>query len=125
MRITGEAFEFEVLAAARERAAALVARDPGRLVRVLHARLRWTTFDGQVLDRDGYVSANTGAGVRWVSQTLDEVEVQVVDGRVAVLTAIVTDVVGDGDVFRLRLTQTWVSGEDGWMCLAGHAGPRL
>jgi hypothetical protein len=41
----------------------------------------------------------------------------------------VTDeVAGDDSVaetFRMPMTQVWVRVEDGWQCLAGHAGPRL
>jgi hypothetical protein len=47
-----------------------------------------------------------------------------VDGDAAVLVGVVVDEVerdGERAVFRLRLTQTWVRGEAGWVCLAGHA----
>ena len=62
----------------------------------------------------------------WVEQTLQDVDVQVVGDGVAVLTALVVDVVnrdGSQETFRLRLTQTWVNTVDGWQCLSGHAGP--
>lgn len=116
-----------VAAAARARARALVAGDRRGLTDLLHPQLRWTTYDGKVLDRDAYLAGNVGGDLRWVDQLLDDVDVQVVDG-VAVLTAEVTDVVerhGRRETFRLRLTQTWTRSADGWRCLAGHAGPRL
>jgi ketosteroid isomerase-like protein len=61
-----------------------------------------------------------------VSQRLDDVDVQVAEDRVAVLTARVVDVVvrdGQRRTFGMRLTQTWLRTGDGWVCLAGHAGP--
>ena len=48
--------EADVLAAAEQRAPALVARDADELLRLMHPRLRWTTHDGIVVDeveRDG------------------------------------------------------------------------
>jgi len=35
------------------------------------------------------------------------------------------EVVRDGEpqTFRMRLTQIWLRTGDGWVCLAGHAGP--
>ncbi|HET6532373.1 MAG TPA: nuclear transport factor 2 family protein [Actinoplanes sp.] len=116
----------EVVAAAQARARALAAGDRAALTRLLHPQFRWTTHRGAVLDRAAYLEANTGSGLAWVSQQLDDVDVQVVDDRVAVLTAWVTDVVardGPERTFRMRLTQTWVRTWDGWVCLAGHAGP--
>ncbi|WP_238011902.1 nuclear transport factor 2 family protein [Dactylosporangium sp. AC04546] len=110
----------EVLAAARSRAAALATGDAEALRRLMHPDLRWTTYDGRLLDRDAYIAGNTGTGLRWRSQTLDDVDV-VVTGDTAILTALVTDVVEHG-TFRLRLTQTWVrSPATGWRCLSGHA----
>ncbi len=118
----------EVLAAAHARAAALVAGDRGRLEALLHPQLRWTTYRGAVLDREQYLTGNVGGALVWVEQALREVDVQVVDAAVAVLTAVVVDVVeraGVRETFELRLTQTWVNTVDGWRCLAGHAGPRV
>jgi hypothetical protein len=116
-----------VLAAARERARSLVAGDATRLASLLHPQLRWTTFRGDVLDRDRYVAGNTDGSLRWSGQTLHDVHVVVVEDT-AVLTAVVVDEVdrgGEAERFRLRLTQTWVRTPDGWQCLSGHAGPRL
>jgi hypothetical protein len=117
-----------VAAAPRARADALVAGDHRRLAALPHPQLRWTTHTGTVLDRDGYLASNLGGELRWLGQSLDEVDVQVVGDAVAILTAMVTDVVtrdGRPEAFRLRLTQVWVDSAEGWRCLAGHAGPRL
>ena len=47
----------------------------------------------------------------------------------ALLRADVTDVVltetGEPATFRMPVTQVWVRDRDRWLCLAGHAGPRL
>jgi ketosteroid isomerase-like protein len=115
----------EVLAAARERADALVRGDVERLRRVLHPDLRWTTHRGEVLDRERYVAGNTAGPLAWLGQRLHDVELAVV-GATAVLVAVVEDDVerdGVRQTFRLRLTLTWVRDERGWTCLAGHAGP--
>jgi len=114
----------EVLEAAGRRAEALAARDAAALVRLLHPEFVWTTHRGEVMDRDRYVASNTGGALRWVGQVLEEPSVAVV-GDTAVVTAIVVDQVeraGVAQVFRLRLTQTWVRDPAGWECLAGHAG---
>lgn len=117
----------EVLAAAGRRAEALAERDADTLRALLHPALRWTTFTGEVLDREGYIAGNTAGDLVWRGQRLADVNVTVV-GTTAVLTAVATDSVrrdGCDQVFRLRLTQTWVRGADGWQCLAGHAGPEV
>lgn len=117
----------EVLDAAERRAAALARRDAETLRSLLHPAFRWTTFKGDVLTREQYVTGNAQGELVWCSQRLDDVNVTVV-GSAAVLTAVVTDVVrraGREQTFRLRLTQTWVRGAGGWQCLAGHAGPEL
>ena len=101
---------------------------PAALRRLLHPRLRWTTHRGTVLDREAYLDSNVGGELTWLSQSLDDVDVQVVGDRVAVLTALVTDMVVRGVVeqmFRMRLTQTWVRTETGWVCLSRHAGPSV
>lgn len=122
------AVEDEVLTAAVARSAALVAGDAARLGRLHHAQLRWTTHLGVVLDREAYLAGNNPGTLRWLDQQLSGVDVQVVAGAVAVLSAEVTDVVerdGEPRTLRMRLTQTWVAGPEGWQCLAGHAGPLL
>jgi hypothetical protein len=117
----------EVVSAAERRARALVERDRDALLGLHHPELRWTTHTGAVLDRDAYLRGNTQGDLVWRGQRLEQVEVTIVGGT-AVLTALVVDEVeedGERAVNRLRLTQTWVRGADGWVCLAGHAGPRL
>lgn len=117
----------DVLDAAHARAAALVAGDAAALRSLLHPDLRWTTHRGDVLDREGYIAANTGGALQWKGQSLDGAEV-VVAGDTAVLVATVVDVVerdGAAQMFRLRLTQTWVRADGRWQCLAGHAGPSV
>ena len=117
----------DVLAAAERRAQALVDRDSVTLTDLHHPDLRWTTFRGEVLDRDGYVRGNTQGSLVWRAQRLEE-PIVVGEGDTAVLTAVVHDEVerdGASETLSLRLTQTWVRTADGWKCLAGHAGPRV
>jgi ketosteroid isomerase-like protein len=117
----------EVLGAAQRRAQALADRDVETLTDLHHPALRWTTFRGDVLDRAAYVRSNTAGDLVRRSQELIDPSVAVA-GDTAVLTAVARDVVdraGCAETFMLRLTQTWVRGEQGWRCLAGHAGPRL
>jgi len=96
----------EVIAAALRRADALAAGDADGLTALLHPSLRWTTFTGDVLTRDEYVTGNTAGGLTWRSQRLHD-PVVVVVGDTAVLTAVVTDEVrrgGHDETNRLRLT---------------------
>lgn len=116
----------EVVAAAEERAGALVSGDVEHLLRLLHPQFRWTSHTGHQFDREEYVRANTGPGGRWVGQTLSEPEVIVIKD-VAVLRCMVTDQVDSGwgtETFRMPMTQVWVRSDGRWTCLAGHAGPR-
>ena len=109
--------------AALRRAAALAAGDEAALRLLMHPGLQWTTFRGEVLGYEDYIAGNTRGSLRWRSQRLESIKV-VVAGDAAVLTAAVTDEVsveGREQVFRLRLTQTWVRTLAGWRCLAGHA----
>ena len=115
--------EEEVIQAALRRAAALAAGDEAALRALMHPGLRWTTFRGEVLGYEDYIAGNTGRGLRWRSQRLDEVRVAVA-GDTAVLTAAVTDEVssdGRDQAFHLRLTQTWIRTPEGWRCHGGHA----
>jgi ketosteroid isomerase-like protein len=120
----------QVLAAAHARAAALVAGDAAALRSLLHPDFSWVSHRGDAFDRDRYVAANTApGGVRWRAQILEQAQVHVV-GDAAVLRCTVTDVItgADGDAVRARMlmTQIWVRDDaGGWLCLAGHAGPRL
>ncbi len=117
----------DVEAAARARAEALVTGDVHQLRALLHPDFHWTSHRGDRFDREAYLRANTGAGLRWQGQELSNVEVVVV-GEAAVLTATVIDRVerdGVSDTFRMPMTQVWVRDPRGaWVCLAGHAGPR-
>lgn len=118
----------DVIEAAEARAAALAAGDAGRLLELLHEDFRWTTHTGQVFDREEYVRRNTEGVTVWRSQSLDDPHVVVV-GEAAVLYAEVADRVlaadGQPETFRMPMTQVWVRAVGGWVCLAGHAGPRL
>jgi ketosteroid isomerase-like protein len=120
----------QVLAAAHARASALVAGDAAALTSLLHPDFSWVSHRGDAFDRDRYVAANTApGGVRWGAQILEQAQVHVV-GDAAVLRCTVTDVItgADGREVRARMwmTQTWTRDETtGWVCLAGHAGPRL
>ena len=119
----GNSAEYEVTRAALRRAAALSARDEATLRLLMHPDLQWTTFQGEVLGYDDYITGNTNGTLTWHAQQLDDIRVSVV-GDAAVLTAAVTDEVArDGKAlsFQLRLTQTWVRTPDGWRCLSGHA----
>lgn len=107
------------------RAEALARRDGEALRAVLHPGFVWTSHRGEVFDREGYVAANSGPRSRWVAQGLHDVRVTVV-GSTAVLVGLVVDEWTGGkgaEVYRMPLTQTWVREGEGWLCLAGHAGP--
>lgn len=117
----------EVLAAARRRADALGRGDRDALEALLHPQFVWTSHKGTTFDRSTYLDANAGGPTRWHGQRLEDVDIRVVDD-VAVLRCVVTDDVTTADgreTFRMPMTQTWIRGERGWQCLAGHAGPRL
>ena len=112
-------------AAALRRSAALAERDEAALRALMHPGLQWTTFRGDVLDYEQYVTGNTRGELVWRAQRLDDVRVTVA-GDTAVLTAWVTDEVtrGGQDLeFRVRLTQTWTRTAQGWRCISGHASP--
>ena len=117
----------QVLAAAAARAEALASADAAALTALLHPEFRWASHTGHLLDRAAYVERNTGGSTVWRSQELEQVEVTVV-GDTAVLHAVAVDTVRVGEeweTFRMPVTQVWVRSESGWVCLAGHAGPRL
>ncbi len=126
--MSGVSDEDDVLAAARERAAALAGRDEHRLRRLLHPRFGWISHRGDRFDLTSYLDSNRRGPNVWHGQELRDPVVTVV-GDTAVLrcTAVDTvDVDGTGPrTFTMPMTQTWVRTEDGWRCLAGHAGPRL
>jgi ketosteroid isomerase-like protein len=118
----------QVVAPARHRASALADGDTERLTTLLHAEFHWTSHVGERFDRTEYVRRNTQGDTVWRSQELTATEVVVV-GDTAVLTTTVTDVVltetGEAATFRMPVTQVWVRDRDRWLCLVGHAGPRL
>lgn len=119
--------EKNVIAAAERRAVALANADETELRRLMHPKMQWTTYRGDLLDRDAYIAGNTDGSLIWHEQRLEQPSVTVV-GDAAVLTAIVVDVVdrgGNRETFRMRVTQTWVREGQEWKCIAGHAGPRL
>lgn len=115
----------EVVAAARRRARFLVRRDADALLDILHPEFVWTTHTGVLLARTAYVASNTTGSLRWLAQTLHDIDVTVVE-KTAVLRCVVEDRVQRGaeeHQFRMPVTQTWVRGDRSWRCLAGHAGP--
>ena len=118
--------EQQVITAAEERASALAAGDVERLAGLLHASFRWSSHTGETYSRSEYVSRNTTGHMVWRSQQLSDVEVTVVSDT-AVLHAEVSDELLAEDretvTFRMPMTQVWVRQDDGWACLAGHAGP--
>ncbi len=119
--------EAQVLEAARRRAEALASGDAARLGLLLHPDFRWTSHLGERFDRAAYLRANTGGPNRWTGQELVDAEV-VVAGETAVLRCVAEDSVDRGagvQVFRMPMTQVWVPYAGAWVCLAGHAGPRL
>ena len=121
--------EDQVIAAARARGRALVARDVADLRSLLHPAFGWVSHPGEIFDRDRYIAANTArGGTHWIDQRLADPRVTVV-GTTAILQCTVTDVIraAEGGEQRLRMlmTQTWVRDAGRWRCLAGHAGPRL
>lgn len=93
------------------------------------SRFRWISHTGEHFDKDSCILANTGGAVRWHGQALDDPEVRVF-GSAAMLQTVVTDQTSglEGaaiEVHRMAMTQVWVRTEDGWVCVGGHAGPRI
>ena len=122
--------ESEVLAAAEARASALVEGDADRLLSLLHPAFRWTTpcGDAPTTARSTFAVTPKGHRPSGASQELVDTHIVVV-GDAAVLHGHVTDVVlgedGQPATFRMPMTQVWVRSSGAWLCLAGHAGPRL
>lgn len=118
----------QVIRAAEARALALAEGDTGRLTALLHQEFRWTAHVGETYDRDEYIRRNTQGHTVWRSQDLLDPQVVIV-GDTAVLRCEVTDVVASGsdgtETFRMPMTQVWVRTDGQWLCLGGHAGPRL
>lgn len=120
--------EEEVLAAAHNRAAALGGKDGTRLQELLHPSFSWISHTGDWFDLDSYLDSNGRGSTTWHGQELRDAEVRVV-GDTAILRCIVVDIVdigaGKPETFVMPMTQTWVREKARWLCLAGHAGPRL
>jgi len=118
----------EVLAAAIGRAEAMASRDEHSLRELLHPSFCWVSHKGDWFDLESYLESNRGGSNKWYGQVLHDPDVRVV-GDTAVLRCIVTDRVdvgtGQPETFTMPMTQTWVRESDRWLCLAGHAGPRL
>jgi len=115
----------DILALAKRRSAALVARDATALRELHHPDLRWTTHRGDTRDRDLYVRGNTEGDLVWRAQSLSSTDVVVV-GDTAVLTALVHDEyerAGQPGAHDMRLTLTCVRENGTWRVLAGQAGP--
>ena len=115
-----------VLARVEARSAALAEADADALRALLHPDFRWTSHAGESFDRESYIYANTTGGTVWRAQTALDPEILVV-GDAAVLRCTVVDEIGavDVDTYRMPMTQCWVRVDGEWLCLAGHAGPRL
>jgi hypothetical protein len=115
-----------VRAAAERRARALANRDWATLESVLHPEFVYVNAQGIRLSREAYLGFVRDGPLRWIEQTLEDVEVVALDS-VAVLTATVVDDVRIGeDKHRLVFasTQTYVREGDQWLYLAGQTGPK-
>jgi hypothetical protein len=126
-RLLNMTAESEVLLAATQRAEALGRGDRAELERLLHPMFVWTSHKGETFDRTRYLAANTGGRTSWHGQQLEDVDVRVIDS-LAILRCVVTDDVTTAEgreSFTMPMTMTWVRAQQGWQCLAGHAGPRL
>jgi Protein of unknown function (DUF664)/Domain of unknown function (DUF4440) len=121
------ALEDEVLAATAARADALARGDADALRAHLHPLFAWTSHRGDVFDRETYVRRNTDGALRWHGQTLEGVRVVVVSDTAVLHCTAVDRIEVDGrlEIFRVPMTQSWVRSGEGWLCLAGHAGPRI
>ena len=124
----GMAVAEQVLSGARRRAAALAARDEGELRGLLHPRFVWTSHAGERFDLESYLASNLRGSNEWAGQQIADSEVTVV-GDTAVLRCTAMDRVDAGtgavEVFVMPMTQVWVLESGRWLCLAGHAGPRI
>lgn len=117
----------DVLTAVTRRAEALARRDGPELLSLLHPQFVWTSHTGELFDRDRYVDANVGGSIVWLRQDITDTNVCVV-ADTAVVRCRVTDVVNTGvglRAFVMPVTQTWLRNDQGWLCLAGHAGPLI
>lgn len=106
----------------------MAGKDEACLRDLLHPRFVWISHRGEWFDLDSYLEANRRGANTWHGQELRDPEVRVVDDT-AVLRCVVVDRVdvgtGHPETFVMPMTQTWVREHGRWLCLAGHAGPRL
>ena len=118
----------DVLSAALQRAKAMAGKNETRLRELLHPSFTWISHKGDWFDLESYLDSNRRGSNTWHGQELRDPEVRVVD-ETAVLRCIVVDSVdigsGQPETFTMPMTQTWIRQGDQWLCLAGHAGPRL
>ena len=92
------------------------------LIHELRARYPAVKVDEDpIYIRDGNVwtSAGVTAGMDLAMALVAE------DHGHAVARDVIVNASGEDEEFRMPITQTWVRGDTGWVCLAGHAGPRL
>lgn len=106
----------------------MAGKDEGRLRSLLHPSFSWISHKGDWFDLDSYLDSNRRGPNKWYGQELQDAEVRVV-GDTAVLRCLVVDRVdvgaGEPETFVMPMTQTWIRENDRWLCLAGHAGPRM
>jgi hypothetical protein len=118
----------DVLSAALQRAEAMAGKDEARLRRLLHPSFAWISHKGDWFNLESYLDSNRRGNNKWHGQELHNPEVRVVNDT-AVLRCIVVDTVdigsGQPETFTMPMTQTWIRQGGQWLCLAGHAGPRL
>lgn len=112
-----------MLAAAKRRSDALVAKDVQILVAIMHPDCLYINSQGTVLSRDEYIDTYVRSDeVRWSSQTLLEPRFAST-GEAVVLTCLVQDVgafFGQPLDAEFRSTSTWIPTVDGWRCLGIH-----
>ena len=117
----------DVLAAAEARAGALARRDATALTALLHPAFSWTSHTGDTFDRAAYV-AEQHRGFGHLARAAARAGEVTVVGDTAVLRCTAQDDVeteAGRQLFRMPMTQVWVRDGTRWLCLAGHAGPRL
>ena len=106
----------------------MAGKNETRLRELLHPSFTWISHKGDWFDLESYLDSNRRGSNTWHGQELRDPEVRVVD-ETAVLRCIVVDTVdigsGQPETYTMPMTQTWIRQGDQWLCLAGHAGPRL
>jgi hypothetical protein len=112
----------EALNLAHRRATALAQRDWETVGAQLHPQFVYVNANGHRLDRDAYLAFLREGPVRWVSQTLEDVQVIQADGVAVLVATVVDDTVWNGEPARWTFvsTQTYVGEQGAWLYLAGH-----